>query len=77
MYEEMIQEYYVEKESGIIVKQFLLKSTGTYTVLVKYDFEKQHNYYDFDLFWFNFDDYSIQYPDYELSLVYLKVNKIR
>ena len=77
MYEEMIEEYYVEKESGIIVKQFLLKNTGTYTVLVKYDFEKQHNYYDFDLFWFNFDDYSIKYPDYELSLVYLKVNKIK
>ena len=72
MYEDIIQEYYVEKKLGIIVKQFLLKNTGTYTVLVKYDFEKQHNYYDFDLFWFDYDDYSIKYPDYELSLVYIK-----
>ena len=72
MYEKIIEKYYVDEESGIIVKQFLLKNTGTYTILVKYDFEKQHNYYDFDLFWFNFDDSSIKYPNYELSLVYIR-----
>tara|TARA_B100000029_G_C17574614_1_gene957761 strand:- start:1470 stop:2039 length:570 start_codon:yes stop_codon:yes gene_type:complete len=72
MYEKILEEYFVEKESGIIVKEFLLNNTGTYTLLVKYDFEKQHNYYDFDLFWFDFDDYSVKYPDYNLSLVYVR-----
>ena len=72
MYEKVLEEYFVEKESGIIAKEFLLNNTGTYTLLVKYDFEKQHNYYDFDLFWFDFDDYSVKYPDYKLSLVYVR-----
>lgn len=71
MFENILEEYYVEKELGIIVKEFLLNTSGTYTVLVKYDFEKQHNYYDFDLFWFNFDEYTVIYPNYELNLIYI------
>lgn len=57
---------------AFLSKRIRLKSTGTFTLSVDYDFKRHSNYYDFDYF-FTFWDRKSQewinkYPKYEIQI---------